>query len=141
AWSYADDLLSHVTSTLAPRNPHDRALLETLIQPDELDDVRKHVATRGVTGRAVLADLSRRIGYSRPRAPPDRGSSSAFSTTPPRPAPRPAAYPPDRIDAYRTAVEAATGHGWKDRALARWFRHWQRRDQGLPALAALRALA
>lgn len=141
AWFYAENLLSHITPKLAPSDPHDRALLATMIQPAELDDVRAHIAKRGVAGEAVIADLSRKIGYSRPRAPQDRGSSTSRSTKPPRSAPRPTAYPPDQIDAYRAAVASAKGYGWKDRALTRWFLHWRREGQGLAALAALRKIA
>lgn len=142
SWSYAEDLLSHVTRQLDPRSPHDCALLSTMIQPSELDDVRKHIAKRGKAGKKMLADLSRKIGYSRPRAPKDRGSNSSFSDKPPRSAPHPSKYPPSQLDTYRTKVASVGGYGgWKSRAIERWLRYWYRKGQGRAALAELRKFA
>lgn len=142
SWSYAEDLLSHVTRQLDPRSPHDRALLSTMIQPSELDDVRKLTAKRGKAGKEILADLTRKIGYSRPRAPKDRDSNSSFSDKPPRSAPHPSKYPPGQLDTYRATVASVGRYGgWKSRAIERWLRYWYRKGQGVAALTELRTLA
>lgn len=142
SWSDAADLLSHVTRQLDPRSPHDRALLSTMIQPSELDNVRKHVAKRGKAGSEILADLTRKIGYSRPRAPKDRGSNSSFSDKPPRSAPHPSKYPPGQLDPYRNAVASVGRYGgWKSRAIERWLRYWYHKGQGRAALTELHTLA
>lgn len=142
SWSYAEDLLSHVTRQLDPRNPYDRALISTMIQPSEIDDVRKHIAKRGKAGKKILADLTRKIGYSRPRAPKDRGSNSSFSDKPPSSAPHPSKYPPGQLDTYRKTVASVGSYGgWKSRAIERWLRYWYRKGQGRAALTELRTLA
>ena len=142
SWSYAEELLSHVTRQLDPRSPHDRALLSTMIQPSELDDVRKLTAKRGKAGNEILADLKRKIGYSRPCAPKDRGSNSSFSDKPPRSAPHPSNYPPGQLETYRATIATAGGYGgWKSRAIERWLRYWYRKGRGRAALTELRTLA
>jgi hypothetical protein len=43
------------------------------------------------------------------------------------------------LAAYRSALAAAKGHGWKDRAIERWLRHWHAQGHTKEALQALRA--
>jgi hypothetical protein len=140
SWYYAERMLLDAAKRLDPNDAHDRALLSTFIQPDELDKARKLAKTHGPTGEMLIAELHRRIGYSRPRAPKDRGNTTSYSDKVPRTAPRPADYAPDQLAAYRQAVRASGGHGWKDRAIERWVRHWRRKGQGSDALSALHEL-
>jgi hypothetical protein len=139
-WSYAEDFLAHVTTALDPADARDHALLSTFIQPSELDAVRTLANGSNEVGKALVADLHRRIGYSRPQAAKDRGSSTSFSDKVPRSAPRPVDYPPNQLADYRCAVRNAKGYGWKDRAIERWLRYWRRQGRALEALAALRQL-
>ena len=139
-WSSAERLLSHITDKLDPSDPRDRALLSTFIQPRELDEVRALTGRHGTAATSLVSDLHRRIGYSRPHALKDRGSSTNYSDKVPRSAPQPAKYPPDQLAAYRDAVRDAAGYGWKNRAIERWLRHWRRSGEGREALQALHQL-
>ena len=139
-WYYSERLLTDIAKTLDPRDKHDRALLATFLQPDELEEVRALAEKHGAGSAPVLTELHRLIGYSRPNATKDRGSDTTFSDRIPTSAPRPLDYPPPALVEYRAAVRGAKGFGWKDRAIERWLRYWRRNDKGHEALAALSEL-
>lgn len=139
-WYYATHLLNHAANGLNPDNARDRALLATFIQPDELDLATGLAEHFGESGAELVADLRRRNGYSRPRAPEERDRTTSYSDKVPRSAPRPADFTPDKLHAYRQKVRDAKGYGWKDRAIERWLRYWRRHGCGREALAALRSL-
>lgn len=139
-WYYAERLLAHAARRLKPGKVHDRALLATFIQPGELDEARALGRKHRAAGKPLLEDLQRRVGYSRPRQPRDRGSPTTYSEKAPRSAPRPADFPPRGLTEYRQAVDATGGYGWQRRAIERWLRHWQREGRGREALSALRQL-
>lgn len=137
-WYYADQLLSHVAESLDPAQPHDRALLSTLVESGLLNKGHLQSKHPGTATATLIDFIDRLTGYSKPRPPDDRGSSSTISRKPPRSAPKPKDYPPVRFGDYRTAIASAAGFGWKDGAINRWLLHWRQQEKSREALGALR---
>ncbi|WP_343518454.1 NACHT domain-containing protein [Sphingomonas sp.] len=139
-WYYADSLLSHVVKSLDPAQPHDLALLSTLVESGQLDKDNLRSKYPGQATASLIEYIDRITGYSKPPTPEDRSSSTTVSRTPPRSAPRPADYSPARFGEYRKAVAGAPGYGWQDGAINRWLAHWRRQGKSKEALSALRAV-
>ena len=139
-WYYADSLIKRLVKQMSPKNAHDRALLMTLIQPDEIAAV-KQLAKTTKTGASVVAKLDRLVGYSKRDAPKKDDNGDRFLDRAPRTAPKPAEFPPPRLEEFQQALRKASGYGWKDRAMERWLDHWYKQGQGREALAAMRHIA
>jgi len=139
-YRYAEELLTHVSKSLDPTNPHDQALLATFLQPIEFHDALTVAKGKGRAGARLIASLKQRIGYSRPAPEEDRGSSTDSRKRRRKRMPVPADYPPPMLLDFRAAVQTATGETWRDGATERWLNHWHAAERGLDALAALRGL-